>query len=62
MTFEDMDDVSLATEHYMFSSQMDGACDLSDDEEDGFEMFHSQVDGEQDLGGKALISVAQVID
>ena len=49
MTFEDMDDVSLATEHYMFSSQMDGACDLSDDEEDGFEMFHSQVDGEQDL-------------
>merc|ERR1719150_3065615 len=42
-----MDDVSLATEHYMFSSQMDGACDLSGDED--FDMFHSQVDGEQDL-------------
>ena len=50
MTFEDMDDVSLATEHYMFSSQMDGACDLSEEEEeDDFDMFHSQVDGEQDL-------------
>jgi uncharacterized C2H2 Zn-finger protein len=48
MTFEDMDDVSLATEHYMFSSQMDGAYDLSE-EEDDFDMFHSQVDGEQDL-------------
>merc|ERR1719189_103538 len=34
----------------MFSSQMDGAFDLSEEEEeDDFDMFHSQVDGEQDL-------------
>merc|ERR1719209_1551593 len=33
----------------MFSSQMDGAYDLSEEEEEDFDMFHSQVDGEQDL-------------
>ena len=45
MTFEDMDDVSLATEQYMFSSQLDGVYDSEEDEG----IFGSQVDGEQDL-------------
>ena len=50
MTFDDMDDVSLAAEYYMLSTQVDGGNDLdTDDEMDEYDMFSSQIDGEQDL-------------
>ena len=47
MSFEDMQEVSLATEYFMFSTQVDGEHgELSSSEEVDKDMFSSQVDGE----------------